>query len=491
MENNKVKKLVEKYKLSNIIKVILLLIVLFLVYRIFIESSNKNIYKSIYNNNNYNYNNNNFKNIYEGFTATLGNTIYGNIISLYDQQNIPVYSKNTCIFKLSDVFRIDTLIFNFNTSQNFTISFTDGNGNIKNIKGDSSTGSPPVFSGMSNNIQSIQDENNLIVYTSQIILTLIDKTIILDDTKLTSFGIYGGDKNLPSFDTYNTLSNTLEYSESSFALQPTSSSPANNILNTYNFNQSNDTMIYALKLNLSGNGLQITKPTLTEAPFNIIVTYENSLYYKNIFTIKNKYIIRNDYNIVNDDKSTLFIFLTEPIIANKITFTIQKIATKSAPSQSIMINVTNLKVLDKTPSNTEISDYKQSVNLITSSQNDSSNNTNICPSINELVDTQNKTQQICDNMEYQDKIKSEKLRLERNKQYLLKLKDQQDQIEQLNTAIQSLEDKRQARALVSDQARVLQYQKQKEDSSTIRDLANQRLESQANNQLYMNVSVNN
>ena len=207
--------------------------------------------------------------------------------------------------------------------------------------------------------------------------------------------------------------------------------------------------------------------------------------------IKNKYIIRNDYNIISDDKTTLFIFLTEPIIANKITFTIQKISTKATPSQKIMINITNLKVLDKTPSTTEISDYKQSVNLITSSQNDSSNNTNICPSINELVDTQNKTQQICDNMEYQDKIKSEKLRLERNKQYLLKLKDQQDQIEQLNTAIQSLEDKRQARALVSDQARVLQYQKQKEDSSTIRDLANQRLESQANNQLYMNVSVNN
>ena len=478
MENNKVKKLIEKYKLTNIIKVILLLIVLFLVYRIFIESSHKNSY--------------NFKNIYEGFTATLGNTIYGNIISLYDQRNIPVYSKNTCIFKLSDVFRIDTLIFNFNTSQNFTISFRDGNGNIKNIKGDNSTGSPPVFSRMSNNIQSIQDENNLIVYTSEIILTLTDKTIILDDTKLTSFGIYGGDKNLPTFDTYDTLSNTLEYSESSFALQPSSTSPTSNISDTYIFNQSNDTMIYSLKLDLTGStGLQVNKPILTEAPFNIIITYENSLYYKNIFTIKNKYIIRNDYNIISDDKTTLFIFLTEPIIANKITFTIQKISTKATPSQKIMINITNLKVLDKTPSTTEISDYKQSVNLITSSQNDSSNNTNICPSINELVDTQNKTQQICDNMEYQDKIKSEKLRLERNKQYLLKLKDQQDQIEQLNTAIQSLEDKRQARALVSDQARVLQYQKQKEDSSTIRDLANQRLESQANNQLYMNVSVNN
>jgi len=116
---------------------------------------------------------------------------------------------------------------------------------------------------------------------------------------------------------------------------------------------------------------------------------------------------------------------------------------------------------------------------------------NICPAINEIVDTQTKAQEICDNLEYQDKVKTEKLRLERNKQYLLKLNDQQKQIDQLNTVIQSLEDKRQARANISDQVRVLQYQKQKGDSSTIKDLANQRLESQANNQLYMDVKFTN
>jgi hypothetical protein len=97
---------------------------------------------------------------------------------------------------------------------------------------------------------------------------------------------------------------------------------------------------------------------------------------------------------------------------------------------------------------------------------------------------------MCDALEYQDKIKSEKLRLERNKQYLLKLKNQQEQIDQLNSVIQDLDSKRQARAVVSDQARVFQYQKQKTDASTIRDLANQRLESQANNQLYMDVKIN-
>ena len=149
--------------------------------------------------------------------------------------------------------------------------------------------------------------------------------------------------------------------------------------------------------------------------------------------------------------------------------------------------MTTLKVLDREPLPNDIIEFKKTVN-IANSADDSTDDS--CPSINDLVDTQTKTQQICDNLEFQDKVKSEKLRLERNKQYLLKLKNQQEQIDQLNSVIQDLDEKRQSRALISDQSRVLQYKKQKEDASTIRDLANQRLESQANNQLYMDVKLN-
>ena len=82
------------------------------------------------------------------------------------------------------------------------------------------------------------------------------------------------------------------------------------------------------------------------------------------------------------------------------------------------------------------------------------------------------------------------MRLEKNKQYLLKLKTQQEQISDLNKVIQELEDKREARSTTADQIRVLQYQKQKGDASTIRDLANQRLESQDNNKLFMDLNLN-
>jgi len=177
----------------------------------------------------------------------------------------------------------------------------------------------------------------------------------------------------------------------------------------------------------------------------------------------------------------VFIFLREPIIANQLIFTIQN-------SSVYNLNISSININGIVPTNNDITDYKRNVNLILNKTN--TEDTNICPNIDTLIDKQTKTQQICDNLEYQDKVKSEKIRLERNKQYLLKLQNQQQQIDDLNNVIQDLENKRQSRAKTSDQVRVLQYQQQKGDASTIRDLANQRLESQDKNKLFMDVNLN-
>ena len=140
------------------------------------------------------------------------------------------------------------------------------------------------------------------------------------------------------------------------------------------------------------------------------------------------------------------------------------------------------------PTQDNVSDYKRIVNtLLSSSQSQS---VDICPSVDELVSKQDQVQKICDNLEYQDKVKSEKIRLEKNKQYLLKLKEQQQQVDQLNQVIQTLETNRLQRDKTADMSRVLQYQNQKGIASSVRDLANQRLESQSNNQLYLDVNIN-
>jgi hypothetical protein len=202
--------------------------------------------------------------------------------------------------------------------------------------------------------------------------------------------------------------------------------------------------------------------------------------------------MRNDPLVIRSVTNIEYILFAQPVIANKLVITIPRVntnATNNSPQKTLQIVLNGLQGYGTTPSPTNISDYQRTINALLSASTNGQN-LDICPSVDTLVTKQNQAQQICDNLEYQDKVKSEKLRLERNKQYLLKLQQQQQQIDQLNEVIQTLDSKRHGREQTSDIARVLQYQQQKGTASSVRDLANQRLQSQANNQLYLDVNIN-
>jgi len=288
---------------------------------------------------------------------------------------------------------------------------------------------------------------------------------------------------------------------------------------TYTFTTSTDFLLYGISLNYNINPINpvitvpmitqapsttasqtpsTTQPTLsscnytTNSPFKLSILYNNGLYTGNNFTINNTYIIRNDPQKINSVTNTDYILFAQPIIANKLVITIPRVnttATTNSQQNILKLVLNNLQGYGTTPSPTNISDYQRTINALLSASTNGQN-LDVCPSVDTLVSKQNQAQQICDNLEYQDKVKSEKLRLERNKQYLLKLQQQQQQIDQLNQVIQTLDSKRQGRAQTSDMARVLQYQQQKATASSVRDLANQRLQSQDNNQLYLDVNVN-
>jgi len=83
---NKLKLLIEKYKLTNIIKVVIILIILYLLARTFMPSINVNCNE----------------NSIEGF-QTLGYTNFGNQLSLQDPTTTPIYAGNTCTFKFDGV----------------------------------------------------------------------------------------------------------------------------------------------------------------------------------------------------------------------------------------------------------------------------------------------------------------------------------------------------------------------------------------------------
>ena len=486
-------------KLFNFCKLIAILLALFIIYRV---STNYITNKSIQNDTD-----KINKNTIEHF-AGVNYVNYGNVLSLKDTTNLPLYSNNQAIYQLDNVYRIDTLVFMFNTEASTStvpiynketmtlyIQYMDGGGNMRYLKPSTSTitTSPPNLAALVSNsiinISDIIDENSLTIYTSKIIVIVGDSTNKIMNYSnesrtgyINEYCIYGGDRSLFLKSDYDILNNNLK---NVYTTTPVlKDGPTSDIKEiTFNkiYNSGNNMKIYSIQLTIAQSALSTAAAPSTK-PFYITIKYNNSLYPANTFTINKEYIIRNDINKLSSTATTAFIFLNESIIANNLIFEVKNEATYT-------LSITGITVNGIDPTANDITDFKRTVN-VSLSNNNIEGDINLCPNIDNLIEKQTKAQQICDNLEYQDKIKSEKLRLERNKQYLIKLKNQQEQIDDLNKVIQDLENKRQARANIADQTRVLQYQKQKGDASTIRDLANQRLESQDKNKLFMDLNIN-
>ena len=575
METTKLRKLMDKYKITNLIKIVILLVILFLLTKLFIPSFN--ITKSISNVISID----TPSNIYEGF-ETLGYSHYGNSLSLQEPNNKPAYAGNTCTFKFDGIYRIEALKLKFNNNINKSglnnavipfsskingiyIQYLDGNGNLQYIRS-SISGTPPNFlntsdittaMGNSNSLTSILskgdliDENNLAIYTSMIVVTVGDTSNAMDTYLdacgvgyISNFAFWGCTREMLSKKDFEHLAPTL--SLRTFAYNNTNFDPTT-IADTYAFSTTVDYLMYGLNIIYdfqqvdSNNNIvsktditvsnttpqiaestpstttvplvteqptpgqtAITRPVAvgytgtkksvlkcgqtTDSPFKLSIMYNNGIYAGNNFNVNNTFIIRSDVYRIEESKSSFIIF-PQSIIGNKINITVPRVTLLDSSGNYLKLVVKGIKGYGATPSQNDIATYQKTVNaLLSSTQSDQ--NLEVCPSMDTLVSKQNQTQAICDNLEYQDRIKSEKARLEKNKQYLLKLQQQQKQIDQLNTVIQTLDNKRNARTKNADMARLLQYQQQKGTAVSVRDLANQRLQSQANNQLYMDVNIN-
>jgi len=543
METTKLRRIIDKYKLTNILKIAMLLIILFLLARAFIPSSSKTTTTTkstleIIDVNNMKMNGK--MNSVEAFT-NMSYTYYGNQLTLQDPTNKPIYRGNTCTFNFDGMYRIEafTIVFNnqSNTNTNSSINafnnnnqlpvyiqYLDGNGNLQYIQSSNNAGGGiPNFNNGTDLTTShtllknyqvskghLVDENNLAIYTSSITITIGDSSNKIDSYQdscgngyISNFGFWGSTRDMLSQNDFEQLAPSL--GTQTFIASANNANSFNQATNsdTYTFTNSNDFLTYGLALTytiITSSAITPTTthtttsacsnpPLNTDGPFKLAITYDNGLYPGNNFKINQPYIVRNDSLALANPTSKAYIQFAQPLIAKDITLVIPRANIMDGSGRTLQLNITGLGAYGSTPSNTDIATYQQNVNLaLTSSQ--ASQNQDVCPSMDDLVSKQNQAQAVCDNLEYQDKIKAEKIRLEKNKQYLLKLQQQQQQIDQLNTVIQTLDNKRQARATANDQARVLQYQQQRGTASTIRDLANQRLQSQAANQLYMDVNIN-
>jgi hypothetical protein len=540
MEINKLRRLVDKYQLSNILKVLILLLILYILARIFIPYISSNVNVNIIN-----LASNIKKDVLEGFStcASMGYPCYGNELILQDPKNMPVYQGNTVTFRFNDINRIEgfQIVFNPNSNANsqpdkfialastssptITVEYEDANGNLQHISTGSNSGTVPnhisKVTGVGNNTKpfilsevdkDLIDEYGLAVYTSKIVITIGDTSNIIDSYidscgigYISKFAFWGSTRDMLSRSSFG---NQTCNSQAFIKQNPQTSTGDVTNIDSYDFKNTADYLIYGLKVSYkfdtitSINASPITtnpacssNSIMTNTPFNLTITYSNGLYPGNNFKINQLYYIRNDpLKMNNGNVGDAFIIFSMPIIAQHINIAAHRAVILDGSDSSYKLNLAPssnnpLMVYGNTPTNMDITNYQKTVNLLLNASKTNAS-LDVCPSMDDLVSKQNQAQAICDNLDYQDRIKSEKIRLEKNKQYLLKLQEQQKQIDQLNTVIQTLDTKRQIRDKNVDTARLLQYQQQKETASTIRDLALQRQQSQANNQLYMDVNIN-
>lgn len=103
-----------------------------------------------------------------------------------------------------------------------------------------------------------------------------------------------------------------------------------------------------------------------------------------------------------------------------------------------------------------------------------------------LLENLQKTDKLCRALEYQDQIRNEKNKLERNKQYLIKLKSQEEEIVKLEKLIRDLKTARKSRQDTKDLYNLARFEKQAGEEARVTDLVQNRLD----NQKKMSVNLN-
>ena len=119
--------------------------------------------------------------------------------------------------------------------------------------------------------------------------------------------------------------------------------------------------------------------------------------------------------------------------------------------------------------------------------NEINKNKDSCPSVNELLNKQNTAQRLCDALGYQETIKNNKVKLEKNRLYLRKIKDQKEQISNLEKVVNELNTIKEQRETQDDLHKLAQYEYQKSVDAKLSDLVDQRLQHQKRMKLNVNL----
>lgn len=185
-------------------------------------------------------------------------------------------------------------------------------------------------------------------------------------------------------------------------------------------------------------------------------------------------------------------FIYEPTLADGqvITLTSPIVATKFALVDSnnmdMSINVSNIKGYDASVS--DINRFRLEYNI--TDIRGSINPDDVCPSIDKFLENQLSSEVIIDAMDYQQKINDEKSKLQSNKDNLLNLLEQQDEINQLSKLIGKIKAINTERDHKTNAVNALQLFKQMNEYTKLKEVLDDRISLRKKNTFDVAVNVN-
>lgn len=193
-----------------------------------------------------------------------------------------------------------------------------------------------------------------------------------------------------------------------------------------------DKKVVAISLNL--NISDDTSGNPANKSGNIKVSYDNT-YDGN----KRRYVavgpIKQGFDVSSNNAN--IIYFNKPIIAQNIYLTIVE-ANTTIKDNKVTVYMSN-------PSKRDEINFKFEKQTQDNKGLDIAIQGEQCPSINQIMRKQLQTQQICEALEYKDRIRNAKLVYEKEKTYLKKLASQEKDLKDLETIIKGLIDKKNKR----------------------------------------------
>jgi hypothetical protein len=215
-----------------------------------------------------------------------------------------------------------------------------------------------------------------------------------------------------------------------------------------------------------------------------------------------KVVFKNNYtnDIVTYPGPVNGFFIYEPAVSiQTIILPSTMVATKfsicstgcgsSDNSTDITQCVTVQNIKGYTASIADINRFKLEYNI--TDIRGSINPDDVCPSIDKFVENQLSSELIIDAMDYQKKINDEKSKLQSNKDNLLNLLEQQDEITQLGKLISKIKDVNTTRDHQTNAVNALQLFKQMNEYTKLKEVLDDRITLRKQNTFDVAVNVNN